>query len=332
MLISCPRCGLSQPNDQYCAQCGVDMQSFKQKKQPAYKRIINNAFVQIGILLLIAVLLGQFIFQKQEPQGWVQKLTPFQSQFKPNKTVSLSNSASEKTVTEQNSLEKNQDNSNTSYNVDSANNTNQNLPPSNQRRHFDDNPAFAPPPVLTTQNGNQDLSSITFKVTYAEISQDILAKWVSDSSELGLYQNLSEYSAGIIYDFKKYGDTFLQTLKTANIKLSTGNANSNLSGTMTNDGSQMLGLVAVIEYKSNENEIIHGNINITKSNSLGSESLPAEFSLPKGAIFFMIGAIKRDNFLQERNTLTMPPFQIFKSPDFMTRKTEFVIIVEPVYK
>lgn len=349
MLVSCPRCGFSQPKDQYCAQCGVDMQSFKQKKQPALNRIFNSASVQIGILLIIAILIGQFIFRHQEPQKWVQKLTPFQSQTKQNKAVSLSSSALEKN---ENKITADDDpkpltlsDSRSSSEIN-ENTENKTMAPA-QRRNFNENPALAPLPVSNSQtgqttaqsgsqpgvlSGSHDLNSLNFKVTYAEVAQDILAKWIADSSELGLYQNLTDYSAGIIHDYKKRGETFSQTLKSATIKLNIGNSNSNLSGTMTNDGSQMLGLVAAIEYKSNENEIIHGNINITKSNALGSEVYPAEFSLPKGSIFFMVGAIKRDNFTQERSLLTMPPFQIFKSPDFMTRKTEFVIIVEPDYK
>ena len=56
MLVNCPRCGFSQPNDQYCAQCGVDMQSFKPKEQPFANQVFSNAGVQIGILLIAAVL------------------------------------------------------------------------------------------------------------------------------------------------------------------------------------------------------------------------------------------------------------------------------------
>jgi hypothetical protein len=353
MLISCPRCGFSQPKDQYCAQCGVDMQSFKQKKQPTSTRMFSSVSSQIGILLIIAILIEQFIFRHQEPQKWVQKLTPFQSQTKQNKAVGLSSSALEKNdnkITADDDPEPLTLPDSASSSEINGNTENKTMAPA-QRRNFDENPALAPPPVSNSQtgqttaqsgsqsgaqsgaqSGSHDLNSLNFKVTYAEVAQDILVKWIADSSELGLYQNLTDYSAGIIHDYKKRGETFSQTLKSATIKLNIGNSNSNLSGTMTNDGSQMLGLVAAIEYKSNENEIIHGNINITKSNALGSEVYPAEFSLPKGSIFFMVGAIKRDNFTQERSLLTMPPFQIFKSPDFMTRKTEFVIIVEPDYK
>ncbi len=71
---------------------------------------------------------------------------------------------------------------------------------------------------------------------------------------------------------------------------------------------------------------------MTKNNGPNAESYPAEFNLPKGAVFFIAGALKMENFANERTRLNMPPFQVFKSPDFMTRKTEFVIILEPDYK
>ena len=111
-----------------------------------------------------------------------------------------------------------------------------------------------------------------------------------------------------------------------------GSSNQLLSGTMTDDGSQVIGLVSTVEYKSGEADGVNGNIIVTKNNGQTSDSYPAEFNLPKGSVFFMIGPLKRENFANERTRLNMPPFQVFKSPDFMTRKTEFVIILEPDYK
>lgn len=42
MLVNCPKCGFSQPQDQYCAKCGVDMQAYKPKPAPLGTRMLAS--------------------------------------------------------------------------------------------------------------------------------------------------------------------------------------------------------------------------------------------------------------------------------------------------
>ncbi len=330
MLINCPRCGFSQPSDQYCAQCGVDMQSFKPKKQPFITRVFGNAGVQIVILILAAVFVGQYIFNSRVPDNWVQKIAHFQGMSTSQKAQISAKTGSDRELSDE--LQTPDQISATSAALQLENLRNRELVLSKSGDSTGASVISKDSSGSTASGGAQELGAVNFKVTYAEVSRGVLAKWITDSSNLGLYQNLDNYSAGIIYDFQKRRDSYQQQLKTSDIKLNPGNANTNLSGIMNEDGTQVVGLISVIEYKSNENEIIHGNFSITRSNAQSSEYFPAEFDLPKGAAFFIIGALKRENFVNERVKLVMPPFQIFKSADFMTRKTEFVIILEPDYK
>ncbi|MES3039012.1 MAG: hypothetical protein V4736_13985 [Bdellovibrionota bacterium] len=48
MMINCPKCKFNQPEDQYCAQCGVNMVTYVPPKKPIFTRIINNTYVQVG--------------------------------------------------------------------------------------------------------------------------------------------------------------------------------------------------------------------------------------------------------------------------------------------
>ena len=178
-----------------------------------------------------------------------------------------------------------------------------------------------------------DNGSVNFKLTYAEISSEMAAKWSNDANNLGFFQSLPEYSVGILYDFRKRGDTLKQNLKTADIKVLHGSSAVNLSGVMTDDGSQLIGFATSVELKVAEaGQGLQGSILVTKNSRQGTENFPSEFELPKGAAIFILGALKTENFLSERSKLQMPPFQIFKSPEFMTHKAEFVIILEPDYK
>lgn len=55
MMVNCPRCGFSQPQDQYCARCGVDMLSFRPAQKPLLRRILGNTFFQLVTLMVLIV-------------------------------------------------------------------------------------------------------------------------------------------------------------------------------------------------------------------------------------------------------------------------------------
>ena len=329
MLINCPRCGFSQPKDQYCAQCGVDMQSFRPKEKPFFKALVENAAVQVIVLLFIAGFVGHKILNGSATQLLGQRAPHSQgftrSQKKANSTDAAENSSS-------------------AFDSESGSGPTADENESARRQKISDNTPSRKLKEAMTGAGataasgtaevfaGADAGTVTFNLTYAEIANEVVNKWIYDSSNLGLYQSLPEYSVGILYDFKKRGDVFKQSLKTASLKVRFGSSASNLAGVMSDDGSQLIGFNSGVELKSGENEALHGSITVTKNSRQGSEVFPSEFELPKGAAFFILGALKTENFLSERSKLQMPPFQIFKSPDFMTHKTEFVIILEPDYK
>lgn len=334
MLINCPRCGFSQPNDQYCAQCGVDMQAFKPKQEPALKKFFQSTGTHVFILLAAAVFVGQYVIRSDEPQRWVQKMTRFQSvsavKSKPadeseqgpqvSSSQTRANSALENSSDEQLSGIQNKE-----LSVNAA---------TEEPIQASANSQPVSMKMATTSNGEVvgDISSPTFRITYAEVPTEVINRWVLDSSNAGLYQTLQDYSAGILADFRKKMDASVRVLKVSEKKLNLGQSDTNFSGTLSEEGGQMIGLAASIEYKSNENGIIHGTLMINRSQRQTRENFPAEFDLPKGSVFFMQGVLRIQSFGNERASLNMPPFQILKSPDFMTHKTEFVIIVEPEYK
>lgn len=334
MLINCPKCGFSQPQDQYCAQCGVDMLQYKPKSIGLMKKLFQHVGVQLFILLLVAGYIGQSLIRGEKPQQWVQKITHFQGITKSVRMKEAVNFSNDEDASVQ---------SGRSGYVSGAEkvktlNENQNLKSlSDSEIATAKNESFASSAAASTSTNLSSLSStdaaaINMKLTYAEVSSETLAKWIAESSNLGLYQTLTDYSAGILNDYRRRTDPIQQVLKSTTIKLNLGSANSNLSGTMTEDGSHLIGLVTAIEYKSNENDTTHGTISISRNTNQGNEVFPAEFDLPRGAAFFIVGVLKPDSFAADKGKLIMPPFQVLKSPDFVAHKTEFVIILEPELK
>jgi hypothetical protein len=53
MMINCPKCNFLQPKDQYCAQCGVNMETYRPPTAPLYQRILSNWMVQLGLLFVL---------------------------------------------------------------------------------------------------------------------------------------------------------------------------------------------------------------------------------------------------------------------------------------
>lgn len=53
MINKCPKCGFGQPQDQYCAKCGVDMTAYKPPPQPLMKKLAENFFIQLVLILFL---------------------------------------------------------------------------------------------------------------------------------------------------------------------------------------------------------------------------------------------------------------------------------------
>ncbi|MEY4616436.1 MAG: hypothetical protein RJB66_1396 [Pseudomonadota bacterium] len=51
MLVKCPKCGFDQPEDTYCAKCGIEMGSFKPTKPPIWSTIVKSPIFSIIIFV-----------------------------------------------------------------------------------------------------------------------------------------------------------------------------------------------------------------------------------------------------------------------------------------
>ncbi len=54
-MQTCPRCGFVQPEDKYCANCGLDIESYKPAPTPFFQKVVKNTAVQIGVVVLIVI-------------------------------------------------------------------------------------------------------------------------------------------------------------------------------------------------------------------------------------------------------------------------------------
>lgn len=67
MMVNCPKCGFSQPQDQYCASCGIDMLAYRPSRAPLFKRLMTSVPFQLSVLVLAIV--GGFAFIRLQNQA-----------------------------------------------------------------------------------------------------------------------------------------------------------------------------------------------------------------------------------------------------------------------
>lgn len=71
MMVNCPKCGFSQPQDQYCASCGVDMNVFRARTR-ASRSLFKNPAVQVGGLAV--VLVASFVFIRSSNKSRAERM------------------------------------------------------------------------------------------------------------------------------------------------------------------------------------------------------------------------------------------------------------------
>ncbi len=66
-MIQCPKCQFEQPEDIYCAQCGINMKTYVAPKRSAILDLITNQVFQVGVLFIaiIAFVLYDYSFSKK---------------------------------------------------------------------------------------------------------------------------------------------------------------------------------------------------------------------------------------------------------------------------
>lgn len=61
MMVSCPKCGFTQPKDRYCASCGIDMLAFKPAEKPISQKLLSNWVVQVIVLAVVVAVAYSWI-------------------------------------------------------------------------------------------------------------------------------------------------------------------------------------------------------------------------------------------------------------------------------
>ncbi|WP_413290127.1 hypothetical protein [Bdellovibrio sp. HCB337] len=329
MLVKCPRCGFSQPQDKYCAQCGVDMETFKPPRKSALIRYLTDPLLYLGIaLILIGLSIGTLY--KKDNVDLAQRV-----RFLKGTLQIASTKNSEGTAT-----------------------TPADRQVSDNEEPEVDAPAVAvgamaggqpPPPPTTATKAAAPTSGPVAYIYYAEVPRAALDRLYQESQATGQFNSFGDYTAGILPDMQKRitapGLKIRILEKTEKVIVKNQQW---FSGIHDPEFDEDLGLSTFIELTDSDNNVFRGNLEIVRSlrefdaekarglaavdqnAGVQKNSFPAIFELGPGYGFFIAGVLPRKTVIAHEEELASkaPPFTILKSPAFQNKQSEFVIFIE----
>lgn len=344
MLINCPRCGFQQPKDKYCAQCGVDIESFRPVTPPLWKRFFSSSLTQASVLSLAAVGVGFYIYKS----GALKK----EATAKPVRQIVQINTYSKNRAapTEQAppiEVVESASNQAQSASAEPASGFAASSP--------DENPvagdamdakalsARSANPAEGEKSKDRTLaktSSPQLVVHYAEVDRRVLSSVYESSRRTGQFMSFGEYTAGILPDInKRLSSSLIQVLHKEIRSLDSGKSLQWSYGLKDRvDPSVEIGLTTFFEIGELEINNLRGNLEIQRTwreqsphggFEIQRKSFPAIFEINDETGFFMSGVMPTHSNLENDDALTsIDIYQILKSTKFRSGESDFVIFIE----
>ena len=273
MLTKCPKCGFSQPKDQYCAQCGIDMSAYRPPDKSLMQKLSENLYVQLCMVLIVGLVAVLLITRNQKQSFWTRV------QF-------LRGSSSTQ--------------------VSQSKDMNQ-FSTTNKAEIPDSEVAAKQDTATTTAAPEKDLAAKTVsgpqaKIYYLEIPQAVLTKWLeegvltrvetSDEITIGyipqLAQALEQYKSQIRVLKQEAYNYNLNQLYTAKLEkpvAPTATATTS-RGVATTDTPAAPTLTTYATLDDDRNETLTGQLEVSVN---PQTSFPAQFEMTADQSFFIAG-------------------------------------------
>lgn len=347
MLINCPNCGFSQPQDKYCAQCGVDMESFQ--KKDSGRSFFKSPLVLLSIFI-VTTAIGGFLFYKQDKENLQTRLNYLQGKNPAavTKTMMTTNSELPAGLIE----DHNQSDSTATVNT---------VPSQSPTNKIDGTTAAsstaisasptATPTESITKDGknlaanspasNPGIGPYVAHIYYAEVNYRALMQIYEDSKTTGQFNSFGDYTAGIFSGFDKkvnLTNSQIKILQKIDKNLDLNKPLQWFIGINQRDSDQEVGFLHYLELSDTDGSSFKGNLEIIRSWKESSDAAhlpsvknqyPAMFELSKDSGFFITGIMPRaSNLESDEALLSLDLFKILKSSQFKSKTSEFVIFID----
>ncbi len=340
MLLNCPKCGFSQPQDRYCAKCGVDMENFQPRQTSLLSRILLHPALHISaivILVLIAVTFikvknrqkqsflaqveqmqnGPVVLEREQPGSKVESLAPIPTATA-SQTPELVVSNEDPNLKMANASEAAV--SNNSPTAGSLNSKNFIAAPG--------------PSVLGTTATESEAAAekkpkavIKVRVFYAEVSVATIDRWSARMQSTGQFQN-TDFRMGVLPNIEQEinSDRSIVILDRVEKRFEQSPSLEWSVGRTSRD--QFVGLKTNLGLKLTEQESLRGEIKVTRQiETTDPRTFEADFEAPPKAGWVFADLLPHQYRLDPEDEISPKSiFKIFNSPRFKNLTTQFTLL------
>lgn len=350
MLVDCPKCGFSQPEDQYCAKCGVDMQSYRPKPDPVKTRLLSNPIFHVSIAFALILAAALYIIREQRQNEMARRVDylkygPLYAESSRGKQVPPSQTDK----------------------AEASSTTTETTQPTSALASASGGAPPGPPPPPThgptaptetsselslastgVQNEADTASSeaspnpaavkakpVTLKVHYALVGRPRLAEMIESSRTQSQFIDFNEFQMGTLRNVKSYLDG-LDIMESVGQQFALPNAEQTWSvGSEASEGQ--LGLVTRVSLRGMEGGNLRGEIEILRKLHESADLAqgitvktygPGEFELAPKAGLLVVLTLPRVSQYDEQTLAPTKFLRIFRMPEFKQKQSEFVMLFD----
>ncbi len=345
MLINCPRCGFQQPEDLFCAQCGVNISKVSDKKTNPFIDALKSKAIWV---LPVAILAGAGVYISQlPPQSASQQISSISTDNQSRQAQASSKVQTDSIgETEQKPIKNYDTYSQASQESGSETSNSTSVPSNSEALGVAVNNSTRS--MASDENTDAEFNaanelgeSLRLRVEYIEISKAELAKFIETTSKENDIIDLSEYSLGVVS--AKYSKIkslpSVKVLHSDEIDLSQSRSQIwNYSTADKADPRRFTGFRTLLEASDidYQKKTLRGHLEIQSDIKIprppegpALKSFPAVFELNAENSFLMAGILPHDGDLKlnAEAIKSIDSLAIMNSHAFRVGQTEFLILI-----
>lgn len=361
MMVNCPRCGFSQPEDQYCARCGVDMLNYQPARKPLLRRLAANTIFQLFALAVVVTIVFSYA-REQRQRELAERIAEIESAHSTQtitrrstedssasvqKREIASSTPEEQTESQSSSLIEDEPEDTATTNSASANTTalQASTPPTPTAENRDADEATANAAsdmnaTATTSGGATPPQNV--RVTFAAVSRRVISELVA-GADPNSTTTMGPFTLGVVPQAANrfralQGTEYWELLDSSSRTVQVGQPVEFYGGQRDSTTGHFFGFIVEVTPSDYDEASTHMHLRILRYLREGSEidvfsvPVPETVSIPRAGGAFVTGALfsKQATTLEERRFYEpIKVLRILTTEPYRNNLTDLVILIEP---
>ncbi|MFZ4404306.1 MAG: hypothetical protein ACOYOK_09420 [Pseudobdellovibrionaceae bacterium] len=322
-MMKCPKCHFDQPKDDYCAQCGLHVSTFKVKKPSPFLLTLKSPFFQLSMMALIIAVLAPILYSYFTSSSRYSQQKISSLQLKKVKESSFRKTAEQPDSETDFNENNDEDNTSDPENVSEAVIKTDSIK--------GDSVAEINKKESMAQLKDSDKQIKKVNVMYIEIDHAELLNYLEEAQAAGQSFQSKDYAVGVVDDLeKKLKSKRLRIILQKEEKWSSTKNILNFRQKINTENSEnpLLELQFEAEINSTEKDILKVQFEMQKIYKTVQSNFPANFEINKpGQAFFISGLVPRMWKTEEKPVMDQGLSSILKSDKFLTGRTELLLVL-----